>query len=232
MLSCLLSSVTTYVWEKPKEWVSSPGSSPRLSHICPIFPLGISISVFWLPLTQTCKTRLSPRTVCSCYWHYCSPRHKPLRPSITFIPTLFSLSFQSAASPVDSSLRSLSVSSVSIFIQALISHLHCYIGTYQVCFVLNHCIILSFHCQAPLMAPIAHRVKSKLLKFFDSQGSLQSLSPYLSDSSSHHSPAETSGQVSLPHWLLTSANGCISSGPNLPSLPGSRPKPIPSRGFS
>lgn len=89
MLSCLLSSVTTYVWEKPKEWVSSPGS-PRLQSHMPVFPLGISISVFWLPLTQRCKTRLSPQTVCSCYWHYCSPRHKPLRPSITFIPTLFS----------------------------------------------------------------------------------------------------------------------------------------------
>lgn len=119
--------------------VCSPVSSPRLQSWCSIFLLGVSVSVSGLPFTQKCKTRLPPPP------HLLTPATitvglgtEPLLPRFTFFPPYPTFPIRSAASPMDSSWwrSSLSVPSVSVFLQALILHLHCYIATYQVFFVL------------------------------------------------------------------------------------------------
>lgn len=135
--------------------VSSPVSSLRLQLCTFIFLLGISTLAFWLPLTQKYKTRMSPLT---------SPiiviivflGTEPLFPSIIFVPPYSHLSYLVSYKPYGFFLvMFFYFCSFSFHLypgpHLLLTLLHWYSPSFF--FFFNHWIILSFHCQTPLMAP-------------------------------------------------------------------------------
>lgn len=136
--------------------VCSPVSSPRLQSWCSIFLLGVSVSVSGLPFTQKCKTRLlpAPAPAHSCY-HHCWPGHWATVAPLHLFPTLPYLSYPVSCKPYGFflvavfSFRSLCLR-LSPGPHLALALLHCYLPSF---FCFNHCIILSFHCRAPLMAP-------------------------------------------------------------------------------
>lgn len=104
MLSCLLSSV--FICVRKNLRIVQPGSSQAPVTYTSYLPLGISIQFLTPFNSDVCIQAVSPDLFAHLYWHYCSPRHGHCDLASPLSHLVSPLSFQSAASPVDSSLRS------------------------------------------------------------------------------------------------------------------------------